>query len=183
MCLISNQQKRKGSTASLDIDSRKGSTISLDKVSHKGSMSSLNENIRPRLQLALREKYSPVKAKIKSLKHFIENNKQHIFFLIIFFGICLAVAGERFYCEYTVVFLVLMYLIHLVVNAYGFGVLKMLVCVCMMSYVCRPNNKINVLLFPTLTSKVHFYSQIMVVTHFFTFDSLLTVQTYLKTSM
>ncbi|XP_064597557.1 LOW QUALITY PROTEIN: dual oxidase-like [Liolophura sinensis] len=97
----SHQQKRKGSTASLDIDSRKGSTMSLDRVSHKGSTSSLNEIIHPRLQLALREKYSPVKAKVKSLKHFIENNKQHIFFLIIFFGICLGVAGERFY-YYTI---------------------------------------------------------------------------------
>ncbi|KAL5010355.1 hypothetical protein ScPMuIL_012660 [Solemya velum] len=50
---------------------------------------------------AEREKYTPLKAKWKSFKHYLENNRQHIFFLIIFYGIVIALFAERFYF-YTV---------------------------------------------------------------------------------
>ncbi|XP_076455954.1 dual oxidase 2-like [Babylonia areolata] len=50
---------------------------------------------------AVRERYSPVKARIKLVKHFIENYRQHIFFLIIFYGIVFFLFAERFY-YYTV---------------------------------------------------------------------------------
>lgn len=43
--------------------------------------------------------YYPAKAKLKTFTHFIENNRQHIFFLVIFFGITFALFAERFYCR------------------------------------------------------------------------------------
>lgn len=46
---------------------------------------------------AVRERYSPLKARIKLLKHFIENYRQHIFFFIIFYGIVFGLFAERFY--------------------------------------------------------------------------------------
>lgn len=50
---------------------------------------------------AIREAYSPVRAKIRRLKHFVENNRQHIFILVLFYGICFGLFAERFY-YYTV---------------------------------------------------------------------------------
>jgi len=47
-----------------------------------------------------RETYTPLKAKMRRLKYFVENYRQHIFYLVIFFGICIALFTERFYCEY-----------------------------------------------------------------------------------
>lgn len=49
--------------------------------------------------IAVREQYHPAKAKLKTFTHFIENNRQHIFFLVIFFGITFALFAERFYCR------------------------------------------------------------------------------------
>lgn len=51
--------------------------------------------------IAIRETYTPLKAKVRRLKHFVENNRQHIFYLVIFFGICFGLFAERFY-YYTV---------------------------------------------------------------------------------
>lgn len=50
---------------------------------------------------AVRERYSPLKARIKLVKHFIENYRQHIFFFILFYGIVFFLFAERFY-YYTV---------------------------------------------------------------------------------
>lgn len=50
---------------------------------------------------AVRESYSPLKARVKLVKHFIENFRQHIFFLILFYGIVFGLFAERFY-YYTV---------------------------------------------------------------------------------
>ncbi|XP_067686198.1 dual oxidase 2-like [Haliotis asinina] len=69
-----------------------------------GSQSSTDSITSPsskRSFTAVREKYTPVKAKIKMAKHFVENYRAHIFFLVMFFGITLGLAAERFYF-YTV---------------------------------------------------------------------------------
>ncbi|KAK7092277.1 hypothetical protein V1264_008051 [Littorina saxatilis] len=50
---------------------------------------------------AVRESYSPLKARVKLVKHFIENFRQHIFFMILFYGIVFGLFAERFY-YYTV---------------------------------------------------------------------------------
>ncbi|PVD36104.1 hypothetical protein C0Q70_03077 [Pomacea canaliculata] len=50
---------------------------------------------------SVREHYSPLKARVKLIKHFIENFRQHIFFLILFYGIVFGLFAERFY-YYTV---------------------------------------------------------------------------------
>ncbi|XP_014788035.1 dual oxidase isoform X1 [Octopus bimaculoides] len=42
-------------------------------------------------------KYTPVKAKIISVKNFVENYRQHIFFLILLYTFTLGVFAERFY--------------------------------------------------------------------------------------
>ncbi|XP_052805242.1 dual oxidase-like isoform X3 [Mya arenaria] len=65
--------------------------------------SALAENLTQKRQtfIAIRETYTPLKAKMKRLKHFVENNRQHIFYLVIFFGICIGLFAERFY-YYTV---------------------------------------------------------------------------------
>lgn len=49
--------------------------------------------------VADREKYSPIKAKMKTLAHWVENNRQHIFYLVLFFGIVIGLFAERFYCK------------------------------------------------------------------------------------
>lgn len=51
--------------------------------------------------VADREKYSPIKAKMKTLAHWVENNRQHIFYLVLFFGIVIGLFAERFY-YYTI---------------------------------------------------------------------------------
>lgn len=51
--------------------------------------------------VAIRETYTPLKARMRRIKHFVENNRQHIFYLVIFFGICFGLFAERFY-YYTV---------------------------------------------------------------------------------
>ena len=48
---------------------------------------------------AVRERYTPLKAKVKLVKHFIENYRQHIFAFIIFYGIVFFLFAERFYCK------------------------------------------------------------------------------------
>ena len=53
---------------------------------------------------AVRETYTPFKSKVKIGKHFIENYRHHIFILVIFFGICVGLFSERFYCKYTLLF-------------------------------------------------------------------------------
>lgn len=59
-----------------------------------------SSDVRTRF-IAIREQYHPAKAKLKTFTHFIENNRQHIFFLVIFFGATFALFAERFYrmCE------------------------------------------------------------------------------------
>lgn len=47
--------------------------------------------------IAIRETYTPLKAKMRRLKHFVENNRQHIFYLVIFFGICIGLFANSFY--------------------------------------------------------------------------------------
>lgn len=51
--------------------------------------------------VAIRETYTPLNAKMRRVKHFVENNRQHIFYLVLFFGICLGLFAERFYCKFT----------------------------------------------------------------------------------
>ncbi|XP_052252760.1 dual oxidase 1-like isoform X3 [Dreissena polymorpha] len=51
--------------------------------------------------VAIRETYTPLKARMRRLKHFVENNRQHIFYLVLFYGICAGLFAERFYF-YTV---------------------------------------------------------------------------------
>ena len=60
---------------------------------------------------AVRERYSPLKARVKLVKHFIENFRQHIFFFILFYGIVFGLFAERFYCE-LVFLLLLLYITH-----------------------------------------------------------------------
>lgn len=43
------------------------------------------------------EKYSPFRSKMKNLLHFLENNKQHIFFIFLFYAITCGLFAERFY--------------------------------------------------------------------------------------
>ncbi|KAK3106022.1 hypothetical protein FSP39_011167 [Pinctada imbricata] len=78
------------------------------KSSPSGSLRSDDEGIRAFNSLerrtefvAIREKYSPVKARVKTVAHFVENNRQHIFYVVIFFGITAGLFAERFY-YYTV---------------------------------------------------------------------------------
>ncbi|XP_059143765.1 dual oxidase 1-like [Physella acuta] len=81
---------------SSDSDMRKrGSMASLSGLENGGG-SKLVKKFE-----AVRETYTPVKAKMKLVKHFIENYRQHIFFLILFYGVCVGLFAERFY-YYTV---------------------------------------------------------------------------------
>ncbi|XP_012943057.2 dual oxidase [Aplysia californica] len=74
-------------------------------IRHRASTTSLVENGNgPRVVRnfeAVREQYTPLKARVKLVKHFIENYRTHIFFLILFYGICWGLFAERFY-YYTV---------------------------------------------------------------------------------
>ena len=45
---------------------------------------------------AIKEAYSPLKAKIEDYRQYIENNRQHIFYLVLFFGVTIALFIERF---------------------------------------------------------------------------------------
>ncbi|XP_050407076.1 dual oxidase 2 [Patella vulgata] len=47
--------------------------------------------------VSVREPYTPVKAKIKLVKHFIENYRQHIYIMVLFYGIVAGLFAERFY--------------------------------------------------------------------------------------
>ncbi|ESO86842.1 hypothetical protein LOTGIDRAFT_235234 [Lottia gigantea] len=60
-----------------------------------------NASFKNFTQVSVREHYTPFKAKVKVIKHFIENYRQHIFFLVLVFGIVLGLFAERFY-YYTV---------------------------------------------------------------------------------
>ncbi|KAL3836734.1 hypothetical protein ACJMK2_022153 [Sinanodonta woodiana] len=80
----------------------KGSpTASVSSIS-SGSGSSESSIVgKPTKFIAIRETYTPLKAKMKKIKHFFENNRQHIFFLVLFYGICFGLFLEIFY-RYTV---------------------------------------------------------------------------------
>lgn len=75
---------------------KRGSVASLGGLENGGSGSRFAISFE-----AVREKYTPLKAKVKQVKHFIENYRQHIFFMILFYGICAGLFAERFY-YYTV---------------------------------------------------------------------------------
>ncbi|OWF46058.1 Dual oxidase [Mizuhopecten yessoensis] len=108
-CYPTPQDRRKSTDtrrkSSIPLDTRRKSSASIDEVLTKTpSSNSLMANIPTELRTrfeATREKYHPLKAKIKNLKHFIENNRQNIFFLVLFYGICWGLFAERFY-YYTV---------------------------------------------------------------------------------
>ncbi|CAE1319995.1 DUOX [Acanthosepion pharaonis] len=53
------------------------------------------------LEFEMTKKYSPFRSKLKHLRHFLENNKQHIFFIILFYAVTCGLFAERFY-YYTV---------------------------------------------------------------------------------
>ena len=36
---------------------------------------------------------------LKSFRHYMENHRQQIVYLIVFFGVCILVSAERFYCK------------------------------------------------------------------------------------
>lgn len=90
-----NNLVKKSVVISSDSDMRKrGSMASLSGLEN-GAGSKLVKKFE-----AVRETYTPVKAKMKLVKHFIENYRQHIFFLILFYGVCVGLFAERFYCEF-----------------------------------------------------------------------------------
>ncbi|CAG2200081.1 DUOX [Mytilus edulis] len=92
--------RRKSST--LNIENRRKSSSQPSTCSDDSRSNSLkSSNLSDAKFVAVREKYSPLKSKLKTVAHFIENNRQHIFFLVLFFGICLGLFTERFY-YYTV---------------------------------------------------------------------------------
>ncbi|XP_063423293.1 dual oxidase-like isoform X1 [Mytilus trossulus] len=92
--------RRKSSTP--NIENRRKSSIQPSTCSDDSRSNSLkSSNLSDAKFVAVREKYSPLKSKLKTVAHFIENNRQHIFFLVLFFGICLGLFTERFY-YYTV---------------------------------------------------------------------------------
>lgn len=107
-CLPNNNEKKKGSengrrraSATHEIIKRKGSLASISQSTDEDGMrtptdSRRGSDIRTKF-IAVREQYHPAKAKLKTFTHFIENNRQHIFFLVIFFGITFALFAERFY--------------------------------------------------------------------------------------
>ncbi|XP_061175902.1 dual oxidase-like [Saccostrea echinata] len=111
-CLPNNNEKKRGSengrrrsSASHEIIKRKGSVASLSQATEEDGNrtptdSRRSSDVRTRF-IAIREEYHPAKAKLKTFTHFIENNRQHIFFLVIFFGATFALFAERFY-HYTV---------------------------------------------------------------------------------
>ncbi|KAH9500299.1 Dual oxidase 2, partial [Bulinus truncatus] len=88
-----NKSPKKGNNGENSMRKR-GSVASLSGFENGGSKFHISFE-------AVREKYTPLKARVKLVKHFIENYRQHIFFLIIFFGICVGLFAERFY-YYTV---------------------------------------------------------------------------------
>ncbi|CAG5124174.1 unnamed protein product [Candidula unifasciata] len=86
---------KKAGPLSSDTDMRRrGSSGSLSGLD--GGKSSVVKKFE-----AVREHYTPVKAKVKLVKHFIENYRHHIFFIVLFYGICVGLFAERFY-YYTV---------------------------------------------------------------------------------
>ena len=96
--------RRKSSTAS-NLENRRKSSVQMstnsdDSRSNSLKSSNISEQLNTKFE-AVREKYSPVKSKLKTMAHFIENNRQHIFYLVLFYGICLGLFTERFYCEYN----------------------------------------------------------------------------------
>lgn len=109
MCIISilltlfyrSDSGRRRSSASHDIIKRKGSLASISQSTDEDRVRTPTESrrgsdIRTKF-IAVREQYHPAKAKLKTFTHFIENNRQHIFFLVIFFGVTFALFAERFY--------------------------------------------------------------------------------------
>uniref|UniRef100_A0A2C9KDP5 NAD(P)H oxidase (H2O2-forming) n=1 Tax=Biomphalaria glabrata TaxID=6526 RepID=A0A2C9KDP5_BIOGL len=81
---------------------KRGSVASLSGLENGNGVPNGNSTSKFHISFeAVREKYTPLKARVKVVKHFIENYRQHIFFLIIFFGICVGLFAERFY-YYTV---------------------------------------------------------------------------------
>ncbi|XP_069121720.1 dual oxidase-like [Argopecten irradians] len=107
-CYPTPQDIRKSDTrrkSSIAVDSRRKSSTSVEETLMKSAssnslMTNIPTDLRTRFE-ATREKYHPIKAKVKNLKHFIENNRQNIFFLVLFYGICWGLFAERFY-YYTV---------------------------------------------------------------------------------
>ena len=96
---------RRRSSASHDIIKRKGSLASISQSTDEDGVRTPTESrrgsdIRTKF-IAVREQYHPAKAKLKTFTHFIENNRQHIFFLVIFFGVTFALFAERFYRKST----------------------------------------------------------------------------------
>lgn len=96
--------RRKSSTPS-NIENRRKSSVQMstnsdDSRSNSLKSSNLSEQLATKFE-AVREKYSPLKSKLKTVAHFVENNRQHIFFLVLFYGVCLGLFTERFY-YYTI---------------------------------------------------------------------------------
>ncbi|KAL3836846.1 hypothetical protein ACJMK2_022259 [Sinanodonta woodiana] len=52
---------------------------------------------KPKKFFVIRETYTPLKAKLKKIKHFFENNRHQIFFLVLFCGICVGLFLDTFY--------------------------------------------------------------------------------------
>ena len=79
--------RRKSSTPNI-LENRRKSSAQPSNNSSDGSRSNSIKSTNLGEQLtkfvAVREKYSPVKSKLKTIAHFIENNRQHIFYLVLF---------------------------------------------------------------------------------------------------
>ncbi|KAL4228920.1 NAD(P)H oxidase [Mactra antiquata] len=91
-------RKRAGQTSTSRM-MQSDSQTSMASVTSSDSSSVDTGNSQKRLTgfIAIRESYTPLKAKMHRMKKFVENNRQHIFYLVLFFGICIGLFAERFY--------------------------------------------------------------------------------------
>ena len=72
----------------------------------EASMASANKQ-RASLSTADRNMIEPTTASPQSeaaillhkIRHYIENHRQHIFYLLLFYSVCVAIFAERFYCK------------------------------------------------------------------------------------
>ncbi|CAH1775162.1 unnamed protein product [Owenia fusiformis] len=78
-----------------EVGSSKDSTIKGGKTG--GVPTSGGKFSRQNTYTAVQEKFSPIKARITSIKHYMENKRQHIFYCVIFYGLCFGLFAERFY--------------------------------------------------------------------------------------
>ncbi|XP_053408593.1 dual oxidase-like isoform X3 [Mercenaria mercenaria] len=96
-------RKRTGQSSDVTRFLKSDSQASISSIDSSSMDTNLGTNVGTKRTgfIAIRETYTPLKAKMRRLKHFVENNRQHIFYLVLFFGICLGLFAERFY-YYTV---------------------------------------------------------------------------------